>query len=194
MPERTHATDTPRPAVSIGWRRRVPIAPRRPDRNRWPRGGPRARARQRKEHSERRPFSEQTQGAVAQPILLEQQDDGGGVGDHQKPRYSMKPIEPSLRAGREVCSSISAADEVLKLPSVVAGILNRLDLLANLPGAVDGAPLRANYHALRQVQMCRQRPRDCGRTVSLHTMRHRLVATRNRRYPRPPIRRHRCYM
>ena len=126
--------------------------------------------------------------------ILEQQDDGGGVGDHQKPRYSMKPIEPSLRAGREVCSSISAADEVLKLPSVVAGILNRLDLLANLPGAVDGAPLRANYHALRQVQMCRQRPRDCGRTVSLHTMRHRLVATRNRRYPRPPIRRHRCYM
>src|SRR5580700_11072333 len=52
MPERTHATAIPRSAVSIGSRRRVPTAPRRrrPDRNRWPRGDPRARARKRKEH------------------------------------------------------------------------------------------------------------------------------------------------
>ena len=48
MPERTHATATPRPAVSIASRRTVPIAraPAPPDRNRWPMGGPaRARAR-----------------------------------------------------------------------------------------------------------------------------------------------------
>ena len=66
MPERTHATATPRPAVSIGSRRTVPLAPRRRRRIETAgRGAALARTRKRSAKVERGSLSEQIQGAVA---------------------------------------------------------------------------------------------------------------------------------
>ena len=67
MPERTHATATPRPAVSIGSRRTVPIAARRRRRIETAgRGAALARTRKRgAKGGNAATFSEQIQGAVA---------------------------------------------------------------------------------------------------------------------------------
>ena len=66
MPERTHATATPRPAVSIGSCRTDPIAARRRRRiESAGRGAALACARKRPPKAERGPLSEQIQGAVA---------------------------------------------------------------------------------------------------------------------------------
>ena len=66
MPERTHATATPRPAVSIGSRRTVPIAARRRRRIETAGRGRRPRAHEEtRRKGKRGSLSEQIQGAVA---------------------------------------------------------------------------------------------------------------------------------
>jgi hypothetical protein len=101
MPERTHATATPRPAVSIGARRSYPLpgGRHRPDRNRWPRGRPRAQRSEREGVNAAR-FLQRFKGVCGRDWIRKLTALPAHAGEPPKMRASVRPARDQTRSRR----------------------------------------------------------------------------------------------